>query len=105
MFGREKVSEISPTKTTLTFSNHSLGNTTISLASSPSKPLYIVETPSQFLRYDLPNTIYKVGKDGRKEHYATLNWACLGKDTIAFAGQDQLQITRAVLPKSGYFCR
>jgi len=102
--GYEKSSEISFTKTTFIFPNRSLRNTTISPASSPSTPLYIVETPTGIFRPDPPNTIYKVGRDGRKEHYATLNWKGFGNDTIMFAGQAQSQITRAVLPKRGW-CR
>jgi len=35
--------EVSPSKTTLIFSNRSLRNTTISLASSLSTPMYITE--------------------------------------------------------------
>ena len=93
----------SGTKTTFILPNRSLRNTTISPASSPSTPLYIVETPTGIFRSDPPNTIYKVGRDGRKEQFATLNWKNFGKDTITFAGQAQPQITRDILPKRGFF--
>jgi len=96
--------------TELIFSSRSVRNVTISLRSvsgTPSTiiipsttPLYIIETPKK-QRYS-PNTIYKIGKDGQKEHVATLEWKIFTKDLIVLRGERKR--VKDVLPMKG-FCK
>lgn len=91
------------TPTELIFSSRSVRNVTITLNSSTVPPtrLYVIETTGKKCHHP-PSTIYKMDRNGQKEHVATLEWKTFSKDQIVLRGERKM--LKDVLPKKG-FCR